>query len=165
MVSRTVPADQQALAAQKSKIAAFAAWAGVYLVLATINGGLALVAKRGWPYSRSSFEGALAIVFLCELFFSVFLLFYISEPGPESRPSPPPIPGEKWTFAFVGGMLGLEAAILTVLFRVSDPNLADLSFWVFALFWLGFGAEFVYGPLAGAVDRAMAARTKQPAAK
>ncbi|KAK8009338.1 hypothetical protein PG991_011889 [Apiospora marii] len=106
MVSRTVPADQQALAAQKSKIAAFAAWAGVYLVLATINGGLALVAKRGWPYSRSSFEGALAIVFLCELFFSVFLLFYISEPGPESRPSPPPIPGAKMDVCLRGRHAG-----------------------------------------------------------
>lgn len=157
MASHTASTDQS-LAVQRRTIAVFAAWAGVYLVLATVHGWLALVAQRGCTCRRESFDGALGATVLLEVLFSLSLLLYIA--GPDS----PRSPGGKCLFAFAGGTLGLEAAVLVLLCRVPEPKPADVSFGVFALFRLGFGVGFVGDPLAGAVDRFLAAR-KLPAAK
>ncbi|KAK8077100.1 hypothetical protein PG996_003270 [Apiospora saccharicola] len=138
MVSQTAPTEQS-LVTQKRIVATFAAWAGVCLVLATINGGLSIVARRGCACGIETWGNAFLTIIILELLYTF----------------------GKCIFAFAGGMLGLEVALLLLLFLVADPNPADFSFWVFGLFWLGFGVEFVFDPIAGAVDRVMATRLRR----
>ncbi|KAK8133598.1 hypothetical protein PG984_005610 [Apiospora sp. TS-2023a] len=155
MVSNTAPTDQS-LVSQKRIVATFAAWAGVCLVLATINGGLSIVARRGCTCGVQNWADAFVAIILLELLYSFVALIYIADSA-----SGPPSPNGKCIFALAGGMLGLEVALLVLLFLVADPNPADFSFWVFGLFWLGFGVEFVFDPIAGAVDRVIATRQRR----
>ncbi|KAK7977197.1 hypothetical protein PG988_004687 [Apiospora saccharicola] len=154
MVSQTAPTEQSVVT-QKRIVATFAAWAGVCLVLAT-NGGLSIVARRGCACGIETWGNAFLTIIILELLYTLVALIYIAD-----STSGPPSPKGKCIFAFAGGMLGLEVALLLLLFLVADPNPADFSFWVFGLFWLGFGVEFVFDPIAGAVDRVMATRLRR----
>ncbi|KAK8087319.1 hypothetical protein PG994_002293 [Apiospora phragmitis] len=199
----SVPTDQ-ALAAQKKGISHFAAFAGVYLVLATINGCVALTwANCDCPRQRENLGGFLLVTILLECVFA-FAVFIRITPAAEKEENPPfvagpaptkmpgsasnrgisasdhrlvvrtpgaassynyigvfcerpeddkkkkktPEPGSNnnyYAFAFAGGMVGLELAILAFLFPVAEPNWALASFLVFFLFWLGVGVEMVFG--------------------
>lgn len=165
----TVPADSSVAAARKKGIARFAAFAGVYLFLATVNGMLTF-----HPYftcTRRRDEGiqtlravAQLYTFMGEMIFAMVALGPDGyqkttrdrdEVGEKTHPS-----SSKSSFELTGGLLGLEAAMV-LMFVSAKLDLFAVNFWLFVLFWLGFGVEMVFTPIAGAVDRVMVARSQR----
>ncbi|KAK7947924.1 uncharacterized protein PG986_008810 [Apiospora aurea] len=146
------PSTDASLVAQKENIAKFSAFVGVWLVLATINGWRALVANWDCPRSYDQLTLTLMFTFMAEVTFTFVALCVMGLAPTESQPtaaqqgqpgSQPPtseqqrpprdLGGEedaqakrpssdRCIFGFVGSMLGLEAAVLVLMFLLAKPS-------------------------------------------
>lgn len=158
MVSLTTPTapapSDQSLAARKKDIAHFAAFAGVYLILVTIDAWLAFVAEIGSNCALRCYMATLILMVIAELLFALKVFRYLGSVEEKKKEETTGGSGKR-TFAFVGGLLGLELALVILLFFIESPIVGTFNFWSFGLFWLGSGAEVAFAPIAGAVEQFM----------
>ncbi|KAK8133607.1 hypothetical protein PG984_005619 [Apiospora sp. TS-2023a] len=104
-------------------------WAAAWLVIVTINAWAAFYLDA--PPSEEAVTGIL-ITEVVYSFLALFVSLLDSTPYDYQR---------NYTFGFVGGLLGLEAAILILMFYVPPQTRTDplvISFFVFACSWPGF---------------------------
>lgn len=112
----------------------FGIWSAVWLVIVTINAWLAFYLDGPAPEAAAAFTIMVEGVYT----FAGFLRAMDFPDFDEQR--------SNITRCIVAGLLGVEAALLVLMFYIPPPAQTDplvISFFVFALSWMGFAWETV----------------------